>query len=107
MAVRLKAKTWINGTTARLGQVQQALDAAAHVIEAKANVRLAAHRSFKDPLHHTIGVGKDKNVAYGSIDYLVYIEGPAPVSMELGHLDKKTKKKVEGLYILAKSAGLL
>lgn len=104
--VKLKPKKTINGVTARLPEVQGVVLEAGKAIETLATMYLASHRNNKDSRHHEVGSGRNRNVKYGSIDYEIYITGPAPVSMELGH-QAKDGSHVRGLYILGRAAGII
>lgn len=104
--VKLKPKKVINGVTARLPVVQNELVRATGRIASVAEIGLSQHRSNKDNQHHSVGTGQELNKKYGSIDHVVFIEGPAPVSMELGHQNAQDGSQVRGLYILARAAGI-
>lgn len=80
--------------------VQQTLRAAALRILQKAEALLAMHRDEGD---HKIEYERLKNEKYGHIDHYVVMTGPAPVSVEFGHV-AKNGRWVQGLYIITRAS---
>lgn len=111
MKVRLKGNKFIHGTTARVDDVQDAVENEGKLIEAAASALLSAHRDNADAQHHSISGGKNYDAEYGELDYEITLSGPAAMSLEFGHglyvRGKATGHHVKGLHILYKSAGLM
>lgn len=84
-------------------KVQRRLRAAAGVIAAKAEANLAPHHRTGD---HHIEVKRIRNREYGHIDWYVSLVGEAPLSVEFGHINHRTGRWVEGLYVLTSAAYL-
>lgn len=102
--VRLIGDKAMNKVVAPLDNVQAAVESTGHAIGAKAEQRLAGHR---DSGAHQIEVEKNLDVKYGSLDMEISLVGPAPLSVEFGHIHNFTGEYVEGLYIVTGAAGLL
>lgn len=82
------------------GDVQQTLRAAALRILKRAEALLAMHR---DTGAHEVKYERLKNVEFGHIDHYVVLDGPAPVSVEFGHV-AKNGRWVQGLYIITRAS---
>lgn len=80
--------------------VQQALRASSMRILMKAEALLAMHRDDGD---HSIEYQRLKNEQYGHIDHYVSMVGPAPVSVEFGHV-AENGRWVQGLYIITRAS---
>lgn len=80
---------------AKLPGVQAAVAKTANGIYAKARANFAAHNH---PGGHRIGKKKH------SINYLVYLEGPAPGAVEFGHFTHRGHKWVKGIHVLGKAS---
>lgn len=110
MKVRLKGEKYINGAVARVDDVQDAVVSEGRKIEAKATALLASHRDNADARHHSISGGKNYDEKYGHLDYEITMSGPAPMSLEFGHMlvlfGKPTARYIQGLHILYRAAGL-
>ena len=102
MAKVVSQKT-LNKKLSMDGKVQDAVKAVALRIKAKAESRLASHtghNTWGTPGGHHVVYERIKSEKYGHIDHYVSLKGRAPVSVEFGHFDKRTKKFVRGLYIM-------
>lgn len=111
MKVRLKGDKYIHGAVARVDDVQDAIVREGRQIEAKATALLSAHMDNTDAQHHSISGGRNIDAKYGTLDYEITMSGPAPMSLEFGHMlvyfGKPTMKFVRGLHILYRAAGLM
>lgn len=79
---------------AQLPGVQAAVAQVAARVEAKAQGNFAKHDR---PGGHRIGMKKR------SVDYEVYLEGPAPGAVEFGHITRNGSKWVPGIHVLGKA----
>lgn len=105
MKVKLKGKKFINNVVSGTDEVQTRIKIETEVIAGKADAILAMHRDNSDAEHHWI------DTSYGDKDGYVSLNGPAPMSLEFGHMlvffGKPTAKYIQGLHILYKAAGLM
>jgi hypothetical protein len=81
-------------------KVQQTLRAASLRILMRAEALLAMHR---DTGSHQIEYERIKSEKFGHIDHYVSMTGPAPVSVEFGHVTENGEW-VRGLYIITRAA---
>ncbi len=91
----------IREATAKMKPTQDALEKHAKKIKKAAETYLAGHR--KTGAHTIKYEGHSSTVNYGHIDHYVVMEGPAPVSVEYGHMTKNGKW-VHGLYIMTRAS---
>lgn len=105
MKVRLKGDKFINSVVSGTDEVQRAIRRETHEIAGKAERLLAQHRDNSDAIHHSI------STEFGDKDGYVTMSGPAPMSLEFGHMlvyfGTPTHKFVQGLHILYRAAGLM
>jgi hypothetical protein len=105
MKVRLKGKKFINTVVSHTDEVQGEVKRATEWIESRADAILQAHRDNSDAQHHSI------SSSMGDTDGYVTMSGPAPMSLEFGHMlvyfGKPTHKYIQGLHILYRAAGLM
>ena len=80
--------------------VQQTLTAAALRILQKAEALLAMHR---DTGAHRVGYERIRSEKFGHIDHYVVMTGPAPISVEFGHV-AENGRWVQGLYIITRAS---
>jgi hypothetical protein len=83
-------------------KVQAHLKAHAQKITARARGLLAQHR---DTGSHSIKYEGHTTDNFGHIDHYVVMDGPAPVSVEFGHM-AENGRWVMGLYILTIASGI-
>lgn len=105
MKVKLKGKKFINTVVSGTDEVQNKVKIETEVIASKAMFNLARHWDNSDAEHHWI------DTSYGSRDGYVSLIGPAPMSLEFGHMlvffGKPTAQYIQGLHILYRAAGLM
>jgi hypothetical protein len=94
---RVLSQRAMNKLISPLRPVQDAVEDKANEIGSKAEARLAAHRETGA---HRIEIKKNLNEKYGYLDREVSLVGPAPQSVEFGHINHKDGQWVEGLYII-------
>jgi hypothetical protein len=96
VAVRLIGRKAMNKIIAPQSEVQAEVRKQAHRLGRIAEARLAAHRKTGD---HKIVIEKRTSMKYGFLDYLISLEGSAPLSVEFGHRNHRGGY-VQGLYIM-------
>lgn len=95
--VRLIGKKAINKIIAPRTEVQKEVERQAKFLGRIATAHLAGHYHSGD---HKIVVEKRLSEKYGFLDYLISMEGPAPMSVEFGHRNHRGGY-TQGLYIMS------
>jgi hypothetical protein len=94
--IRLIGRKAMNKIIAPQPEVQSEVRKQANRLAKIAEGRLAAHRRTGD---HKIVTEKRVSMKYGFLDYLISMEGSAPMSVEFGHRNHRGGY-VQGLYIM-------
>ena len=92
---------------ARDPKVQGELRSHCSSLALTADVLLASHRDMHirpGDTHHKIKIERVRNKKFGHIDWFVSLVGPAPISVEYGHRDKKSGRFVRGTYVMTVTA---
>jgi len=97
MAVQLRGTKSINRIVSHLPGVVTSVHRHAEQIGRKA--------TFYRMQHYAEGEAKIR-VGRGRVDSSVWLEDPAALSIEFGHINARTGKYVPGLYIVSRAAGL-